>query len=511
MTKKGSGTEQKRNHIWVHRPNKAIIQAPSMHDARSPDDDEDVSKSCSVPPRPRVLSSIFRSPASHMPAETRSKALTSVFASDTFRPQHPDNGPTRKVASKNQLLILHAFRNRVASKASKDELEEVSRQTGLDVKWIRKWLSRQKHPRVKNRLNIDSESGFESPGSSSGTAISHSTAFSVCMSSFQCEITPMATASSELDGINTSWMTSSSGSLPRPDVGSRSYSAPNLSVATSSFLSGPSYANDTTDARSELSGSDSISDYAARPLTMSPSLGYIPSLFPPPAALVPVSQTVPTSLTSTPTFSSQAQNQMQSQVQTTCPALEPEYPELDDSMNATNMAALIKLLSTVSSSQPQMQSQLLPSLQGNGNTTCTTHLTAASVTIPSSSFASLASLRSQHAFAPQPVAYKMHYTDLVALTKRVRATQWSPVINNSSIDSSGADVTNNGDSSSDSSIENIATPPRNSSETDRDVGIQDPDADCEESPSTRRGVDYLRSQTKLNLRSQTKKILAVPL
>ena len=97
-----------------------------------------------------------------------------------------------------------------------------------------------------------------------------------------------------------------------------------------------------------------------------------------------------------------------------------------------------------SSSQSQMQSQLLPSLQENGNATRSVHLTPASMAIPTSSFTSLASLRSQHTFASLPVAYKMRYTDLVALTKRIRATQWDPATNNNNTGNLGAEMTDRG-------------------------------------------------------------------
>ncbi|KAI0373664.1 hypothetical protein BV20DRAFT_962227 [Pilatotrama ljubarskyi] len=56
----------------------------------------------------------------------------------------PANRPARVVANAEQLVILKALYARTGEDATKDDVAEVSRETGLQEKWIRKWIKRQR-------------------------------------------------------------------------------------------------------------------------------------------------------------------------------------------------------------------------------------------------------------------------------------------------------------------------------------------------------------------------------
>ncbi|KAI9058134.1 hypothetical protein FKP32DRAFT_1761646 [Trametes sanguinea] len=55
--------------------------------------------------------------------------------------------PPRVVANADQLVILNALYARVGQDASKEQIEEASKATGLEDKWIRKWIKRKRAPR----------------------------------------------------------------------------------------------------------------------------------------------------------------------------------------------------------------------------------------------------------------------------------------------------------------------------------------------------------------------------
>ncbi|KAI0631927.1 hypothetical protein C8Q77DRAFT_1122747 [Trametes polyzona] len=70
--------------------------------------------------------------------------------------------PVRVVANAEQLVILRALYARVGEDATKEDVDEVSRETGLEAKWIRKWIKRQRAPRGKGKRSAPSKHA-ESP------------------------------------------------------------------------------------------------------------------------------------------------------------------------------------------------------------------------------------------------------------------------------------------------------------------------------------------------------------
>ncbi|KAI0357530.1 hypothetical protein OH77DRAFT_1588397 [Trametes cingulata] len=66
----------------------------------------------------------------------------------------PANRPARVVANAEQLAILKALYARTGEDATKDDIGAVSRETGLQEKWIRKWIKRQRAGKRSKRKKI---------------------------------------------------------------------------------------------------------------------------------------------------------------------------------------------------------------------------------------------------------------------------------------------------------------------------------------------------------------------
>ncbi|KAI8994210.1 hypothetical protein BD414DRAFT_481768 [Trametes punicea] len=69
--------------------------------------------------------------------------------------------PPRVVANADQLVILNALYARVGQDATKDDIGEVSRETGLQEKWIRKWIKRKRN--AKGGKGNSKASAFVTP------------------------------------------------------------------------------------------------------------------------------------------------------------------------------------------------------------------------------------------------------------------------------------------------------------------------------------------------------------
>ncbi|EIW59362.1 uncharacterized protein TRAVEDRAFT_46669 [Trametes versicolor FP-101664 SS1] len=78
--------------------------------------------------------------------------------------------PPRVVATPDQLVILNAMYARTGEDATKDDIKEASRETGLQEKWIHRWIKRQRSARGRGKRKISPRVSKYDPTDPSGAA-----------------------------------------------------------------------------------------------------------------------------------------------------------------------------------------------------------------------------------------------------------------------------------------------------------------------------------------------------
>lgn len=197
-----------------------------------------------------------------------------------------------------------------------------------------------------------------------------------------------------------------SASACRPEA-SRSVSASELSSTSSSLL------DNSSSASNSWSGTSLSRD--TRSLTPIASLGYASSVF----SIKPLPVARP--MLSSGSFLEFIDSDSQPQTQTLeGPAT--DFKHSDEETNTNNMIALIRLLEDAAANSSSSDLDSNPS-SGAGQTAVTPsfipYMTSRPVSEPVTAPAPSSILRSWQ--PPPPMCYKMHYSDLVALTKKVRS------------------------------------------------------------------------------------------
>lgn len=303
---------------------------------------------------------------------------------------------------------------------------QAHRRLDREEKWIRKWLTRRNHPRTtKSKARANSQTGTSSPdytAFASNITLTESSP----LGNEDLDIQNSATAFSMLNLLTDVSPRSISVAVSRPDI-SRSLSAPELHVPTrdsdaygSLLHYGPAY---------------------LRLLAMSPSLGYIPSVFPPITTTNSARAAPTTDLTimQLATESSPRSRSLQSilsdpnfQANVTC-----DGPDDRTAFDSSTLAQLLQEAATTSQNErgtdterPTLPSSALqPAILPSVGTSLEDFSFAPSLQSHSTSvmfnqttrFYMRPSLSYQSSFQPLPISYKTKLSDLMALSKRIRA------------------------------------------------------------------------------------------
>ncbi|KAH9851708.1 hypothetical protein C2E23DRAFT_886259 [Lenzites betulinus] len=123
----------------------------------------------------------------------------------------PNSGrPRRTVANPEQLVVLRALHARVGEEGTKADLEEVSRETGLEERWIRKWVKRQRSGKRRSKKRTSNPGSSKEAGGDLVVAAETEARYSGSLQTLLDDLQP----------AGTPWLGSGSGASPVAVAGS---------------------------------------------------------------------------------------------------------------------------------------------------------------------------------------------------------------------------------------------------------------------------------------------------
>ncbi|OCH88673.1 hypothetical protein OBBRIDRAFT_888926 [Obba rivulosa] len=341
----------------------------------------------------------------------------------------------RVVAAEWQLVILRKLGEHTGlDHIAREDITRAARETGLEERWIRKWLSRRRVHRRALRSSMTSRASAGSPSRSATPLVSAS--FSDTRSDFrqgwlgrvilpkaQDDVKPIPQVEQSLEAHAS----------PAPTEIDLENAATDVQVARPGASFTVSLRTPATHSEDSANPPHALSDHAFDPrsFTRSPSLGYIPFAFPMVYSTSAAQPYVYDESSPDTSVDVGRSSQLQYPRDPFSPVMLPEVPSVHIHLGSVptqnvsaDMAYLSRLL--LETSQPgALEPVSAPEFSSHLSTRAsygTPSFASSAQACASSAFATASTTPPGICCAPPPIAYKTRFCDLAALTKRIRTT-----------------------------------------------------------------------------------------